>query len=72
VEEKVRLNGLKGALTEKVSMGKEFATFQKSKKDVAAARKLLDQLTKYETQLKKHSKEKYHSKLLYFVQAQKQ
>lgn len=63
--------GLKGALTEKVSMGDEFKHFQKNK-TVAAARLLLQKITLYEKQLKdKHAKEKYYARLLKVVQDQK-
>src|SRR5262245_47001624 len=63
--------GLKGTLTEKVSMGEEFKRFQQ-KKDATAAKILLQKITLYETQLKnKHSKEKYYTKLLKVVQDQK-
>jgi hypothetical protein len=63
--------GLKGALTEKVSMGDEFKRFQQ-KKDAGAARLLLQKITLYLKQLKeKHAKEKYYAKLLKVVEEQK-
>jgi hypothetical protein len=63
--------GLKGALTEKVSMGDEFKRFQQ-KKTADAAKILLQKITLYEKQLKdKHAKEKYYAKLLKVVQDQK-
>ncbi len=63
--------GLKGALTEKVSMGDEFKRFQQHK-NAAAAKVLLQKITLYEKQLKeKHSKEKYYAKLLNVVHGQK-
>jgi hypothetical protein len=64
--------GLKGGLTEKVSMGDEFKRFHEKKKTVEAAKALLKQITLYEKQLKdKHAKEKYYTKLLKVVQDQK-
>src|SRR5262245_58390238 len=63
--------GLKSGLTEKVSMGKEFAAFQK-KKDSTAARHLLKQLGIYEGVLKtKHRGEKYFNRLLELVESEK-
>ena len=63
--------GLKGGLTEKVSMGDEFKRFQQ-KRTVEAAKVLLEKITLYEKQLRdKHSKEKYYAKLLQIVQEQK-
>lgn len=63
--------GLKGGLTEKVSMGDEFKRFQKDK-SVEAAKLLRTKILLYEKQLKeKHSKEKYYAKLLKVVQDQK-
>lgn len=63
--------GLKGGLTEKVSMGDEFKRFQKDK-TVAAAKVLKEKIALYEKQLKdKHSKEKYYASLLKVVQGQK-
>jgi hypothetical protein len=63
--------GLKGGLTEKVSMGDEFKRFQKDK-TVAAAKVLQQKIVLYEKQLKeRHAREKYYAKLLKVVQDQK-
>jgi len=63
--------GLKGGLTEKVSMGDEFKRFQQNK-TVATAKVLKEKIALYEKQLKdKHSKEKYYTNLLKVVQGQK-
>lgn len=62
--------GLKGGLTEKVSMGDEFKRFQQNK-TVATAKVLQQKIGIYEKQLKeKHSKEKYYAKLLQLVHDQ--
>jgi hypothetical protein len=63
--------GLKGSLTEKVSMGDEFKKFAQNK-TVGTARVLLQKVELYEKQLKdKHAKDKYYAKLLKVVQDQK-
>lgn len=63
--------GLKGQLTEKVSVGKELTAFHRTR-DVAAAQKLLGKLGDYTGILKtKHAKEKYYAKLLNEVEGQK-
>jgi hypothetical protein len=62
--------GLKGGLTEKVSMGDEFKRFHQNK-TVATAKVLQQKIALYEKQLKeKHSKEKYYANLLKVVHDQ--